>query len=250
MGCESAKEKIESKMLYLKLERASIREERKNILKELEKITGFEWKRNEIPDYMNINEKIRIENEILGSKMPYVDEKEYYEYHIAKRNKKKFKQYLKKNKKNNKNNKNKNNNNDNNDNPKNNNIEEMKNQSEDEQEIVIKEIDVENELKKRLNEYNINDNKIQIKAIDIINKKHKKQLNYKDDNFYNDLNYIMNSINKNKENEDNNNTIIEENNDNEVLNINIFKNNKNKNEKEKIERNKKKIPSWRDITYK
>jgi len=249
MGCESTKEKIESKMLYLKLERASIREERKNILKELEKITGFEWKRNEIPDYMNINEKIRIENEILGSKIPYVDEKEYYEYHIAKRNKKKFKQYMKKNKKNKNNNNN--NNNNNNDNSKNN-IEEMKNQSENEQEIVIKEIDVENELKKRLNEYNINDNNIQIKAIDIINKKHKKQLNYNDDNFYNDLNYIMNTINKNNEN-DENNTIIEEineeNNNNEVLKINVLKNNKNKNEKE-IMRNKKKIPSWRDITYK
>ena len=40
MGCESAKEKIETQMMTLKLERADIMAEREDKLKELEKITG------------------------------------------------------------------------------------------------------------------------------------------------------------------------------------------------------------------
>ena len=39
MGCESAKEKIETQMMTLKLERANIMAEREDKLKELEKIT-------------------------------------------------------------------------------------------------------------------------------------------------------------------------------------------------------------------
>ena len=89
MGCDSAKEKIESKMLYLKLERISVREERKKILDELEKITGLKWKRYEIPDYMNINERIKIENEILGINRSLVDEEEYYANQSKKKNKRK-----------------------------------------------------------------------------------------------------------------------------------------------------------------
>ena len=89
MGCDSAKEKIESQMLYLKLERVSVREERKKILDELEKITGLKWKRYEIPDYMNINERIKIENEILGINRSLVDEEEYYANQSKKKNKRK-----------------------------------------------------------------------------------------------------------------------------------------------------------------
>ena len=144
MGCDSAKEKIESKMLYLKLERISVREERKKILDELEKITGLKWKRYEIPDYMNINERIKIENEILGINRSLVDEEEYYANQRKKKNKRKKsikKDIIKDNKKNI--------------------IEEIKEddsvKSEKKiEENSIEEIDVESELKKRLNKYNIN----------------------------------------------------------------------------------------------
>ena len=49
MGCESAKEKIETQMMTLKLERADIMAEREDKLKELEKITGETVIRPEVP---------------------------------------------------------------------------------------------------------------------------------------------------------------------------------------------------------
>ena len=61
MGCESAKEKIETQMMTLKLERADIMAEREDKLKELEKITGETVIRPEVPDYIAklIVDKIR-----------------------------------------------------------------------------------------------------------------------------------------------------------------------------------------------
>ena len=60
MGCESAKEKIETQMMTLKLERADIMAEREDKLKELEKITG-ETVIRPVPDYIAklIVDKIR-----------------------------------------------------------------------------------------------------------------------------------------------------------------------------------------------
>ena len=57
MGCESAKEKIETQMMTLKLERADIMAEREDKLKELEKITGETVIRPEVPDYIAKNQK-------------------------------------------------------------------------------------------------------------------------------------------------------------------------------------------------
>ena len=56
MGCESAKEKIETQMMTLKLERADIMAEREDKLKELEKITGETVIRPEVPDYIAKNQ--------------------------------------------------------------------------------------------------------------------------------------------------------------------------------------------------
>ena len=55
MCCESAKEKIETQMMTLKLERADIMAEREDKLKELEKITGETVIRPEVPDYIAKN---------------------------------------------------------------------------------------------------------------------------------------------------------------------------------------------------
>ena len=42
MGCQSIKEKIESQMLSLKLERVLIRQEKKKIIKQYEDYVGFD----------------------------------------------------------------------------------------------------------------------------------------------------------------------------------------------------------------
>jgi len=190
MGCDTVKEKIESEMLYLKLERVAVRDERKKILNKLEKITGLKWKRYEIPDYMNINERIKIENEILGLNKPYVNEEEYYKKLENRRKKRKRRKKKEKHEDN-----------------KKNKIEEIKEEEEEEQSVEnekkieennILDIDVENEIKKRINKYNLNEKNIQIKAIDIINKNYLNKIDNNDDNYYEDLNYIMDENNKNK----------------------------------------------------
>ena len=53
MGCSSAREKIESNMLILKLKRVEINQEREEKIKELEKITGKPFIRKIIPDYLD-----------------------------------------------------------------------------------------------------------------------------------------------------------------------------------------------------
>ena len=56
MGCSSAREKIESKMLSLKLERVLIKQEKKKQIAQLEKMTGEKIKREKIPDYIDPEE--------------------------------------------------------------------------------------------------------------------------------------------------------------------------------------------------
>ena len=74
MGASSTREKIESRMLKLKLRRVEIKQERMERVKQLEKLTGKEIIREPIPDYidhsedeinvedMNENEEIEEEN--------------------------------------------------------------------------------------------------------------------------------------------------------------------------------------------
>jgi hypothetical protein len=52
MGCASSREKIESRMLILKLKRIEIKQEREERIKALEKLTGKEIKRKSVPDYI------------------------------------------------------------------------------------------------------------------------------------------------------------------------------------------------------
>ena len=69
MGAASAREKLESKMLKLKLRRVEIKQERMERVKQLEEITGKEIIREPIPDYIDHSEdeidleEIKDENE-------------------------------------------------------------------------------------------------------------------------------------------------------------------------------------------
>ena len=53
MGASSAREKLESKMLKLKLRRVEIKQERIERVKQLEKLTGKEIIRESMPDYID-----------------------------------------------------------------------------------------------------------------------------------------------------------------------------------------------------
>jgi len=64
MGCSSSREKIESRMLILKLKRIEIKQEREERIKALEKLTGKEIKRKSVPDYI---EKIKDGNDDMDS---------------------------------------------------------------------------------------------------------------------------------------------------------------------------------------
>ena len=60
MGCTTARERIESKMLTLKLKRVCVLEQKKKYFKDFEKITGKKLYRKEVPDYIPLNEKKRL----------------------------------------------------------------------------------------------------------------------------------------------------------------------------------------------
>ena len=63
MGASSAREKLESKMLKLKLRRVEIKQERMERVKQLEEITGKEIIREPIPDYIDHSEdEINVED--------------------------------------------------------------------------------------------------------------------------------------------------------------------------------------------
>ena len=63
MGASSDREKLESKMLKLKLRRVEIKQERMERVKQLEEITGKEIIREPIPDYIDHSEdEINVED--------------------------------------------------------------------------------------------------------------------------------------------------------------------------------------------
>ena len=64
MGCTSSREKLESKMLILKLKSIEIKQEREERIKALEKITGKHIQRKSIPDYI---EKSNDRNDDMDS---------------------------------------------------------------------------------------------------------------------------------------------------------------------------------------
>ena len=66
MGCSSMKDDLESKIMFLKLDRIGVIQERHQKLKELEKITGHKVKWRKVPDYVvhdNNNEIQHIKHE-------------------------------------------------------------------------------------------------------------------------------------------------------------------------------------------
>ena len=63
MGCASVKEKLESQMMILKLERVDIMTERDDKIKQLEKMTGQTVVRPEVPDYI-AKEQITIDPKV------------------------------------------------------------------------------------------------------------------------------------------------------------------------------------------
>ena len=101
MGASSAREKLESKMLKLKLRRVEIKQERMERVKQLEEITGKEIIREPIPDYIDHSEdeidleEIEDENEekeeeIVKTKK---EEKKTKKKNEEKKEKKKKKEY-------------------------------------------------------------------------------------------------------------------------------------------------------------
>ena len=53
MGCAGTREKIEDKMMLMKLERMEVQMEKEKNLKKLSEIEGHTIKRNHIPDYID-----------------------------------------------------------------------------------------------------------------------------------------------------------------------------------------------------
>ena len=53
MGCAGEKEKLEDKMMLMKLERMELQMEKEKQLKKLSELEGHEIKRNHIPDYID-----------------------------------------------------------------------------------------------------------------------------------------------------------------------------------------------------
>jgi hypothetical protein len=53
MGCALTKEKLESEMLLIQLERIKIRDERNLIINQLQNVTGEKYKRKKIPDFID-----------------------------------------------------------------------------------------------------------------------------------------------------------------------------------------------------
>ena len=53
MGCAGAREKIEDKMMLVKLERMEVQMEKEKELKKLSELEGHSIKRSQIPDYID-----------------------------------------------------------------------------------------------------------------------------------------------------------------------------------------------------
>ena len=77
MGCGPQREKIETEMLLLRLTRTQIQEERAEIIKELEKMSGEKIIRANIPDYLHHpkEEEKTTENELKSSAATDSDKK-------------------------------------------------------------------------------------------------------------------------------------------------------------------------------
>ena len=89
MGASSQRERIESKMLQLKLRRVEIKQERKERIKELEELVGEEVIREQIPDYIDHSEdEIPPEERGMGSDEEK-DNKEIINKIVKKKKKKK-----------------------------------------------------------------------------------------------------------------------------------------------------------------
>ena len=65
MGCTSQREKIESKMLLLKLQWVVIKQKKKKIIKQIEKIIGGSLLHTPIPDYIDSGEIKRLSRMIF-----------------------------------------------------------------------------------------------------------------------------------------------------------------------------------------
>ena len=61
MGCSSTKDDLESKIMFLKLDRVGIMQERHDKLKELEKIIGHKVRWRKVPDYVVHEEKKEVQ---------------------------------------------------------------------------------------------------------------------------------------------------------------------------------------------
>ena len=61
MGCSSTKDDLESKIMFLKLDRVGIMHERHDKLKELEKIIGHKVRWRKVPDYVVHEEKKEVQ---------------------------------------------------------------------------------------------------------------------------------------------------------------------------------------------
>ena len=59
MGCATMKEKIESQIMILKIERAQIAKEREEKIRELEEMTGEKIYRKPIPDYLILSDNTK-----------------------------------------------------------------------------------------------------------------------------------------------------------------------------------------------
>ena len=91
MGCGSAREKIEDKMMVYKLERMEIQMEKEKELKKLAEIEGHAIERNKIPDY--IDPKFAKERKL------YEEDKDEDNKHKKKKDKKNSENDTKKKKK-------------------------------------------------------------------------------------------------------------------------------------------------------
>ena len=62
------KEKIESEMLLIQLERIKIRDERNLIISQLQNVTGEKYKRKKIPDFIEKKKKQTSKNNTQSTK--------------------------------------------------------------------------------------------------------------------------------------------------------------------------------------
>ena len=97
MGCAGEREKIEDKMMLMKLERMEVQMEKEKELKKLSEIEGHKIKRKQIPDY--IDPTFAREKQIYDDDDEIEDKKTEDKKNIDKKNKKDKKGNDKKDKK-------------------------------------------------------------------------------------------------------------------------------------------------------